>query len=252
MITAELDTTDYNKALEKQRAREEAEYKKVLRKGAVTLATFAVRYTPPGQFNLQKKKAAELRENDKYWAEFSKTVGMSSRDFSGDQIPSHLYKRKYLHVPTLLKTTDNGSFRTWLRGEYERGIRYVVRFNPRGQAVQWIGYRSWAAAKQAVPIRRRGLAKAAWGLNLGSLGQRVPKNIQGLVKKAPALAGEAGKNKFLETYRDGVFALDVINQGLAGSIPDRLERMIRTGAEKKAMMKIDREIDKLRKKEVIL
>lgn len=252
MMTVEIDTAGYNEALKKHKEREKEELKKVLRKGTVTFATFAARYTPPGQFDLKKKKAAEKRESDKYWAQYARRAGISSRHYSGDLIPSHLYRRKYLHIPTVLKTADSGALRDWMREEYERGIRYIVRFNVYGQRSKWVGYRTWAAAKQAVPIKRRGLGKVSWGANLNSIGQRVPKNIQVLTKKAPALAGEKSKNKFAESFYDGKFTIDVINHGIEGTLSPKMGNMIRNGASKKAMQKIDREIEKLQKKQVIL
>lgn len=257
MINLEIDPREFRRNLTEYDRKIMPEYRKALSRSAVVFATWAARYTPPNQFDLKKKKEAEQSANQEYWLRSGRArrrrggAGIKTRYFTGNEIEPALYRRRFLFVPLLLQTTDDGSFRNWIRDAHERGVKYLVQFDKDG-VVEWREFRTWRAAQANIPIRRRGLAKAAWGMNLGELGMRVPKNIRGLVSAAPALKAETGKNKFVETFRDGVFKLDIFNMGWEGPPDAKLQSLIRQGAEKKAVKRMDAEIHKIWKKQVYL
>lgn len=266
MIKLEIDPREFRRNLTEYDRKIMPEYRKALSRSAVVFATWAARYTPPNQFNLKKKKEAERSVDQTYWLSSARArrrrggkgrkaqvfAGVKAKYAKGDEIEPELYNRVYYYIPKLLQTTRDGTYRRYFRTAYENGAMYYVVFSDRRGGTIWRSYRDTESMRAHLPIRRRGLAKAAWGMNLGELGMRVPKNIQGLVNAAPALKAEKGKNKFVETFRDGVFKLDILNMGWEGQPDAKLQSLIRQGAEKKAVKRMDAEIHKIWKKQVYL
>lgn len=258
MIQIEIDTKNFRRAVRENDLKMQPEYRRALLRAVVVFSTWAARYTPPNQFNLKKKRAAEKSVTGEYWLVTARARrkrggggGVAAKYFAGNEIEPALYKRRFLYVPSLLQSTDNGSFRTWIREAHKRGVKYLVLFD-KDQVSEWREFRTWSAAKENIRIKRRGLAKAGWGMNLGSLGQRVPKNIENLVKASPTLASERRKNSFIETFNDEVFKVQIFNMGWEGQPDADFKAMIERGAEKKAMKKLDTEIQKIKKKRVKL
>lgn len=113
-------------------------------------------------------------------------------------LPGSLYRRRIVLLRQHVRSAGPGGRYKRVFGEkLQQGYEYAVIVDRPKQRKELRYFKSEGEAKQAAQIHYRGLARAAWGMNLPRDlgGQRVPALIAPLLRQAKALKKQRGLNR---------------------------------------------------------
>ena len=205
----------------------------VLGKMATAYSAKALQYVPPGMTN----KKARL---------------------SGKKINPKLYKRKYVYLPQSVRDSKNRiakkdaeflhkNFFYRLISTVRLNSNHGIEYRTNKGVIYGYYFKTLRALKKWIKIQNRGLLKAMFGANLGSIGQVVPNVIKSLMSKSKNLFNLIGLNEL--KYSQGKDTLKITNK-----FKDKLTNQsffgiaVREG-QKQAQKTLKKEMKKITEKE---